>query len=170
MADRFCRVSRCIFPFIQRVFADSGYAGEKVTATTLIAVEIVRKKPRSGRLTGVALMIEPHPASIQDRDGGGPLLQASRRLFPFIERVFADGGYAGERVATATRIIVEIVAKSPDQIGFAVLPPMGGRAVLCLDRPQQKACQRFRGQHRLRPGLPLRRFRHAALTPHRRHA
>ena len=61
---------------------------------------------------GRGLMIEPHPASIQDRDGGGPLLQASRRLFPFIERVFADGGYAGERVATATRIIVEIVAKS----------------------------------------------------------
>ena len=71
---------------------------------------------------GRGLMIEPHPASIQDRDGGGLLLQASRRLFPFIERVFADGGYAGERVATATRIIVEIVAKSPDQIGFAVLP------------------------------------------------
>ena len=72
--------------------------------------------------TGVASSIEPHPASIQDRDGGGLLPQASRRLFPFIERVFADGGYAGERVATATRIIVEIVAKSPDQIGFAVLP------------------------------------------------
>ena len=71
---------------------------------------------------GRGLLIEPRPASIQDRDGGGPLLQASRRLFPFIERVFADGGYAGERVATATRIIVEIVAKSPDQIGFAVLP------------------------------------------------
>ena len=35
---------------------------------------------------GRGLMIEPHPASIQDRDGGGPLLQASRRLFPFIER------------------------------------------------------------------------------------
>src|ERR1700733_13139755 len=71
---------------------------------------------------GRGLVLEPHPASIQDRDGGGPLLQASRRLFPFIERVFADGGYAGERVATATRIIVEIVAKNPDQIGFAVLP------------------------------------------------
>ena len=39
---------------------------------------------------GRGLLIEPHPASIQDRDGGGPLLQASRRLFPFIERVFAD--------------------------------------------------------------------------------
>ena len=45
VADRFCEVSRCIFPFIQRVFADSGYAGEKVTKATLIAVEIVRKNP-----------------------------------------------------------------------------------------------------------------------------
>ena len=63
-----------------------------------------------------------HALVITDRERVGPLLQASRRLFPFIERVFADGGYAGERVATATRIIVEIVAKSPDQIGFAVLP------------------------------------------------
>ena len=30
---------------------------------------------------GRGLLIEPHPASIQDRDGGGPLLQASRCLF-----------------------------------------------------------------------------------------
>jgi putative transposase len=51
-----------------------------------------------------------------------PLLRASRQLFPFIERIFTDGGYVGERVATVTHIIVEIVAKSPDQIGFAVLP------------------------------------------------
>lgn len=70
---------------------------------------------------GRGLLQQPHPASIQDRDGGGPLLQASRRLFPFIERVFADGGYAGQRVAAAC-IIVEIVAKSRDQIGFAALP------------------------------------------------
>ena len=36
----------------------------------------------------------------------------------------AEGPSALEHglVATATRIIVEIVAKSPDQIGFAVLP------------------------------------------------
>jgi hypothetical protein len=43
---------------------------------------------------GRALVLEPHPASIQDRDGGGPLLQASRRSLPFIKRVFADAGYA----------------------------------------------------------------------------
>src|ERR1700690_3612945 len=71
---------------------------------------------------GRGLMLEPHPASIQDRDGGGPLLRASRRIFPFIQRVFADSGYAGEKVAKATLIAVEIVRKNPDQIGFAVQP------------------------------------------------
>ena len=71
---------------------------------------------------GRGLVLEPHPANIQDRDGGGPLLQASRRPFPFIEKVFADSGYAGERVAEATVIAVEIVRKNPDQVGFAVQP------------------------------------------------
>ena len=71
---------------------------------------------------GRGLALEPHPASIQDRDGGGPLLRTSRRIFPFIQRVFADSGYGGEKVAKATLIAVEIVRKNPDQIGFAVNP------------------------------------------------
>jgi transposase len=71
---------------------------------------------------GRGLVLEPHPASIQDRDGGGPLLCASRRIFPFIQRVFADSGYAGEKVAKATSIAVEIVRKNPDQVGFVVNP------------------------------------------------
>ena len=71
---------------------------------------------------GRGLVLEPHPASVQDRDGGGPLLRLSRRSFPFIEKVFADSGYAGERVATATSIAVEIVRKNPDQVGFVVNP------------------------------------------------
>ena len=33
-----------------------------------------------------------------------------------------SSGYAGEKVATATVIAVEIVRKSPDQVGFAVQP------------------------------------------------
>ena len=71
---------------------------------------------------GRGLALEPHPASIQDRDGGGPLLQVSRHIFPFLQRVFADSGYAGEKVAKATLIAVEIVRKNPDQVGFAVNP------------------------------------------------
>ena len=83
---------------------------------------------------GRGLMIEPHPASIQDRDGGGPLLQASRRLFPFIERVFADGGYAGERVdyersysAPIRQVLAVVIAKaSPSNSG--IITPISPRA------------------------------------------
>jgi putative transposase len=71
---------------------------------------------------GRALLIEPHPANIQDRDGGVPLLQASRSLFPFIQRIFADAAYDHERITTANAITVEIVRKLPGQVGFAVLP------------------------------------------------
>lgn len=71
---------------------------------------------------GRGLVLFAHPASVQDRDGAGPLLAASRRPFPFIEKVFADAGYQGPRVATATCIAVEIVRRKPDQIGFAVQP------------------------------------------------
>ena len=34
---------------------------------------------------GRGLVLEPHPASIQDRDGGGPLLRVSRSIFGFTE-------------------------------------------------------------------------------------
>jgi len=91
-----------------------GYdAGKKVAG---------RKRHALVDTDGRGLLLEPHPASIQDRDGGGPMLRASRHLFPFIARVFADGGYDHGRVTTATNIVVEIVRKAPDQIGFAVLP------------------------------------------------
>jgi transposase len=74
---------------------------------------------------GRGLVLEPHPGSIQDRDGGAPVLQVSRRFFPFIQRVFADSGYAGEKVAKATLIAVEIVRKNADQVGFAINPRVG---------------------------------------------
>lgn len=71
---------------------------------------------------GRALLVEPHAADVQDRDGGGALLQISRSLFPFIRLVWADGGYNHERVTDATPIRVEIVSKIAGQTGFVVLP------------------------------------------------
>ena len=71
---------------------------------------------------GRALEAQVHPASVQDRDGAPAVLKASQARFPFIQKVFADGIYAGQKVATATSIIVEIVRKLPDQVGFQVLP------------------------------------------------
>jgi transposase len=71
---------------------------------------------------GRALLLFAHPADLQDRDGAGPLLKASRRFWPFLEIAFADAAYDAERVATATSIALEIVRKHPDQVGFAVHP------------------------------------------------
>lgn len=71
---------------------------------------------------GRQLLVEPHTADVQDRDGGGALLQISRGLFPFIEKVWADGGYNHHRVTEAIRITVEIVSKIAGQSGFVVLP------------------------------------------------
>ena len=48
-----------------------------------------------GRLLSVCV----HGADIQDRDGGKLPLKASRQRFPFVSRVFADGGYAERLVA-----------------------------------------------------------------------
>ena len=79
-----------------------------------------RKRHAMVDTEGRALVLQAHPASVQDRDGAVPLLAASRRGFPFVEHAFADSAYAGERVAAATRITVEIVRKHPEQVGFTV--------------------------------------------------
>ena len=67
-----------------------------------------------------------HPADIQDRDGALLVLPEVRRLFPFIERIFADGGYQGAATAAAVREIgawhLEIVKRSDTAKGFVVLP------------------------------------------------
>ncbi len=108
-------------------------------------------------------MLEPHPASIQDRDGGGPLLRVSQRTFPFIQRVFADSGYAGEKVTAATLIAVEIVRKNPDQVGFAVNPRRWVvERFFRVDRAKSQTRKGLRGDHRLRTRFPLRRIHHAA--------
>ena len=66
-----------------------------------------------------------HPANVQDRDGAIPLLRAARRLFPFVEVIFADGAYQGWTTAAAVagtgRWRLEIV-KRGQAAGFEPLP------------------------------------------------
>lgn len=54
------------------------------------------------------------------------LNKRTRRLFPFIERIYADGGYQGPRVRAATASTgtwkVEIIKRSDIAKGFVVLP------------------------------------------------
>jgi transposase len=65
-----------------------------------------------------------HPADVQDRDGAIPLLRAARRLFPFVEVIFADGAYRGEATAAAVagtgRWRLEIVSRGGAE-GFVPL-------------------------------------------------
>jgi transposase len=73
------------------------------------------------------LCVAVHAANIQDRDGAALVLdKQTRAMFPFIIKIFADGGYQGERAAghlgkTGTWSL-EIVKRSDIAIGFEVLP------------------------------------------------
>jgi len=68
-----------------------------------------------------------HPADVQDRDGGTRLFSTLFGLYPFLRKVFADGGYQGsifeQGVAQfLTQTQVEIVKRSDAAKGFVVLP------------------------------------------------
>ena len=68
-----------------------------------------------------------HAANIQDRDGGAMLLATLFGLYPFLLKLYADGGYQGPEFREAltaifARIDVEIVKRSDAAAGFVVLP------------------------------------------------
>jgi putative transposase len=81
-----------------------------------------RKRQALVDTDGRGLTLTAQPASVQDRDGASATLRGSRARFPFIDKAFADAGYAGDRVKQASRIAIEIVRKRPGQVGFAVHP------------------------------------------------
>ena len=68
-------------------------AGKKVTG---------RKRHILVDTLGLLLNVVVHPADLQDRDGARMVLdRRTRRLFPFIECIFADAGYQGAKTAAA---------------------------------------------------------------------
>jgi transposase len=60
------------------------------------------------------------PADMHNSQAAPHLLRASRRTWPFIERVWAASAYRSERVGALTSIQVEIVTGPPNQRGFIV--------------------------------------------------
>ncbi len=68
-----------------------------------------------------------HAADIQDRDGGEYLMATLFGLYPFLLKLYADGGYQGPEFRRALnkilkRVNVEIVKRSDQAKGFVVLP------------------------------------------------
>jgi transposase len=83
-----------------------------------------RKRHRLTDTLGLPVAAVVHPADIQDRDGAPLVLASARFLYPWLRHVFADGGYAGAKLATALdnigRWTLAIVKRC--DAGFVVLP------------------------------------------------
>lgn len=68
-----------------------------------------------------------HAADIQDRDGGVLVMATLFGLYPFLMKLYADGGYQGPLFRAAVkkimaRVDVEIVKRSDGAKGFVVVP------------------------------------------------
>ncbi len=85
-----------------------------------------RKRHILTDMLGYLVGLLVHPADIQDRDGAAKVLATIRTLCPWLRHVFADGGYAGdklrEELATMGEWKVEIIKRSDTAKGFEVLP------------------------------------------------
>jgi len=74
---------------------------------------------------GLLLVVVVHSAGIQDRDGAKLVMEKIAKQFPRLQRIWADGGYAGHLIEWAKAFgnwILDIVKRPDDQKGFAVLP------------------------------------------------
>jgi transposase len=68
-----------------------------------------------------------HSADIPDRDGGALLMASLFGAFPFLVKLYADGGYQGPEFQSAmkrilARLELEIVKRLGHAKGFVVLP------------------------------------------------
>ena len=97
------------------------------------AARVRRRQEGQGRkrhiitdTNGLLVGAQVHRADIQDRDGAVGVLASIRYLFPWLRHVFADGGYAGEKLATTLagmgQWTLDIVKRSDEARGFCLLP------------------------------------------------
>ena len=68
-----------------------------------------------------------HAADSQDRDGGVFVMATLFGAFPFLLKLYADGGYQGPKFANALKLVVanvnvEIVKRSDAAKGFVIVP------------------------------------------------
>ena len=74
---------------------------------------------------GLVLAVVVHPADVQDRDGARLALMRLVGRFPRLERIWADGAYAGKLVLWAKNVgglTLELVRRPAYQNTFEVIP------------------------------------------------
>ena len=101
-----------------------------------------------------------HAADIQDRDGGVLVMASLFGLYPFLLKLYADGGYQGPQfqaalAASCSQVNLEIVKRSDTAKTFMVLPK---RWIVetnhRLAEPVQKAGQGLGMPEPQSPGVP----------------
>ena len=68
-----------------------------------------------------------HSADLSDRDGGVMLIRSLFGLYPFLQRLFVDGGYSGKPFRakikqTCPSLAVTVVKRPKKAEGFKLLP------------------------------------------------
>src|SRR3954464_8064218 len=138
-----------------------GYAAEKMIKG--------RKRHILTDTIGLPVAMIVHPASVQDRDGAPALLESARGLVPWLRHVFADGGYAGDKLKNALTDhgdwTLEIVKRSDRQGLCPAAPPLGGGAHPCLAEPQSPLGKGCREDDRERGNLAIYCQRQAHVAP-----
>ena len=95
-----------------------GYAAEKMIKG--------RKRHILTDTIGLPVGMIVTPADVQDREGAPDVLASLGSAFPWLHHIFADGGYAGPKLADALANLgkwtLEIIKRSDAAKGFVLLP------------------------------------------------
>lgn len=77
------------------------------------------------------MVLVVHEADVQDRDGASRVLASIRSLYPWLRQLFADNGYAGDKLRVALKgngsWTLQIIKRSDAAKGLEVLPRRMGR-------------------------------------------
>ena len=107
----------------------AGKRGRRIDAHGYDAGKKVKGKKRHILVDTQGLLMHAlvHGADIQDREGGVLVMATLFGLYPFLLKLYADGGYQGEQFQSAVNNLIsglniEIVKRSDQATGFVVLP------------------------------------------------
>ena len=105
-----------------------GKRGARIDPSGYDAGKKIKGKKRHILVDTVGLLLHAivHPANIQDRDGAILVLGTLFGGYPFLKKLFADGGYQGPIFEQAQKRILpyletEIVKRSDEAAGFEVI-------------------------------------------------
>ena len=126
-AERPASPTACVIDSQSVKSAEKG--GARIDPSGYDAGKKVKGKKRHILVDTLGLLLHAivHPADVQDRDGGVLLLSTLFGMYPFLLKLFADGGYQGPQFADGVakclpQLAVEIVRRSEQAKGFEVLP------------------------------------------------